>query len=268
MKMISRKFMFALAGFALISVVSCSKDDNNPNPGPEPIPTKKLVKIEEDGNSTTTFTYNTDGTFQKITTNENGEGNTMTFGYANAKLSTITNSDGSKISYVYENNKISKAEIFDETNKKVSYNEFAYANGKVASVTVKMNISEEGEPQFMAWMKTEFTYYANGDTKDMTIYMFDPVTNQMEKTQRRSFEQYDTKTNPLAQLGEFSTVFLMDMSARNPLLEKAFDGDGQLVETVTNEYTYDAQGYPVQVKVTTTPANGTPEISNLKYFYN
>lgn len=268
MKMISRRFFFALAGFALFATVGCSKDDNNnPNPGPGPVPTKKLVKIEE-GSSTTTLSYNADGTFQKITTDEDGEGNTMTFGYANSKLATITNSDGSKISYVYENNKIVKAEIIDEANHPVSYNEFAYANGKVASVTVKMNISEEGEPQYMTWMKTEFTYYTNGDTKDMTIYMFDPMSNQLEKTQRRSFEQYDSKTNPLSQMGEFSNVFLMDMSARNPLLEKAFDGDGQLVETVANEYTYDAQGYPVQVKVTTTPANGTPEISTIKYFYN
>jgi YD repeat-containing protein len=57
------------------------------------------------------------------------------------------------------------------------------------------------------------------------------------------------------------------MSARNPLLEKSFNENGILVETVTHEYTYDASGYPVQVKSTTTPATGSASVTTSKYFY-
>ena len=267
MKFFFGKHMFAIAALSSMFVMSCSKNDSNPGPGPTP--TKKLVKIEEDDNSTTTFSYNTDGTFQKIiTADADGEGNTMTFGYAASKLSTITNSNGSKITYTYQGDKISKADIVDAVNNQVSYNQFAYQDGKVLSVTMNVNIAEEGDPEFVEYMKTAFTYYGNGDTKDMTISILNPLTNQLEISEKRTYEQYDTKTNPLAQLGEFSRVFLMDMSARNPLVEKSFDENGLLMETVTHEYTYDASGYPLQVKSTTTPSTGSATVTTSKYFYN
>lgn len=267
MKFLFGKQVFAIAALSSMVVMSCSKNDSIPGPGPTP--SKKLVKIEEDDNSTTTFSYNNDGTFQKITTSDaDGDGNTMSFAYTGSKLSTITNADGSKISYTYQGDKISKADILDDANNQVSYNEFTYQDGKVSSVTMYANVAEEGDPEFIEYMKTAFTYYGNGDTKDMSISIINPLTNEMELAEKRTYEQYDTKTNPLAQLGEFSRVFLMDMSARNPLVEKSFNGDGILTETVTHEYTYDAAGYPLQVKSTTTPSTGSASVATLKYFYN
>lgn len=267
MKFLFGKQVFAIAALSSMVIMSCSKDDSNPGPGSTP--TKKLVKIEEDDNSTTTFTYNTDGSFQKITTADaDGEGNTMTFGYAASKLSTITNSDGSKISYTYQGDNITRADIVDGANNQVSNSQFAYQNGKVTSVTMNVNIAEDGDPEFVEYMKTAFTYYGNGDTKDMTISILNPLTNQLEISEKRTYEQYDTKTNPLAQLGEFSKVFFMDMSARNPLVEKSYDENGLLSETVTHEYTYDSAGYPVQVKSTTTPSTGSASVATAKYFYN
>jgi YD repeat-containing protein len=267
MKFLFSKQVFAIAALSSMVVMSCSKNDSTPGPGSTP--SKKLVKIEEDDNSTTTFSYNNDGTFQKITTADaDGDGNTMTFAYTGSKLSTITNADGSKISYTYQGDKISKADILDDANNHVSYNEFTYQDGKVSSVTMYANVAEEGDPEFIEYMKTIFTYYGNGDTKDMSISIINPLTNEMELAEKRTYEQYDTKTNPLAQLGEFSRVFLMDMSARNPLVEKSFNGDGILTETVTHEYTYDAAGYPLQVKSTTTPSTGSATVATLKYFYN
>ena len=267
MKFLFGKQVFAIAALSSMVIMSCSKDDSNPGPGSTP--TKKLVKIEEDDNSTTTFTYNTDGSFQKITTADaDGEGNTMTFGYAASKLSTITSSDGSKISYTYQGDNITRADIVDGANNQVSNSQFAYQNGKVTSVTMNVNIAEDGDPEFVEYMKTAFTYYGNGDTKDMTISILNPLTNQLEISEKRTYEQYDTKTNPLAQLGEFSKVFFMDMSARNPLVEKSYDENGLLSETVTHEYTYDSAGYPVQVKSTTTPSTGSASVATAKYFYN
>lgn len=267
MNFIFSKQWFAIVALSSMILTACSKDDSNPGPGQTPA--KKIVKIEEDDNTTTTFFYNTDGSFQKITlTDPDGENNTMTFAYTGNKLSTITNSDGSKIKYTYDGDKISKADILDEANRQVSYNQFAYQNGKVVSVTVNANTAEEGDPEYIEYLKTQFTYYANGDTKDMTTSIFNPLTSQLEVAEKKTYEQYDTKTNPLAQLGEFSKVFLMDMSARNPLVEKSFDENGLLTETVTYQYTYDAAGYPVQIKSTTTPSTGSATVSTVKYFYN
>jgi len=266
MKFIFGKQAFAIVALSSMVMMSCNKDDSNPGPGST---TKKIVKIEEDDNSTTSFTYNTDGSFQKITTAAaDGEETTMTFAYSGSKLSTITNSDGSKISYVYQGDKISQADIFDEANHQVSKNVFAYQDGKVTSVTVNANIAEAGDPEYVEYIKTAFTYYGNGDTKDVTTSIFNPLTNQMEVSEKRTYEQYDNKTNPLAQLGEFSRVFLMDMSVRNPLVEKSYNENGQLTETVTYEYTYDEAGYPVQIKSTTTPSTGSASVSTIKYYYN
>lgn len=266
MKLFSSKSLFALLTFAVVGVTSCSKNDSTP--GPNPTPSKRLARIEESDNSITTFSYNADGTFQKIqTSGGDGDNNTMTFAYANNKVASITNSDGSKISYVSEGGKIIRAEIYNGANTQVSHNDFSYQNGKITSVSVFVS-NEEEDPEFINYMKTDFTYYGNGDTKEMTVSILNPMTGELELSQKRSFEQYDTKTNPLAQLGDFSSVFLMDMSARNVLLEKSFDAEGALQETVENQYTYDAAGYPVQVSVKTTPAGGTPETSTMKFFYN
>jgi len=261
--------------------VACKKDGTgpNPNPGPGPDPnpgtqTKHLIKVEEDANTYTTFQYNADGTFQKITSVEDGENGpsqtVMTFTYNSAKkISEINNQDGSKIKYTYANNVVAKSEVVDAQNNVVAYNEYAYQNGKVSSVTLNSGIEDEnGQVNYVAWMKTEYTYYTNGDVKENTVWTINPLTMSLEKTQVRKYEQYDTKVNPLSQLGEFSQAFLMDLSARNPLLEKAYDGAGSLQETVTYEYTYDNQGYVTAVKTTTTPVNGTAEVSNMKYFYN
>ena len=111
------------------------------------------MKIEESDNSSTSFTYNSDGSFQKITSlDADGERNTMTFAYASGKLSTITNADGSKISYVYQGERIGKAEVFDESGEQVTYSEFTYQDGKVSSVTMNVRADEQGSTDYIAYM--------------------------------------------------------------------------------------------------------------------
>jgi hypothetical protein len=270
--------MYSLFGAAIVLSVACKKDkDNNDggNGGPDPIgSTKKLVKIEEDADNYSTFEYNADGTCKKITfvsvDDEEETTSTMSLVYnSNKKIDEAVYGDGSKIKYIYEGNSVKRSEVFNADNEKQSYTEFTYQGGKLASNTVYTGIEDDnGQINFIAWMKTEFTYHSNGDVKETTLYMANPMTQQLEKTQVRRYEQYDSKVNPLSKLGDFSASFLGEVSSRNPLVEKVFDKNNNLEETVTNEYTYDSDGYPITCKSTTTVVGEPADVTTTKFFYN
>jgi hypothetical protein len=273
---ISRKLMYSLFGAAIVLSVACKKDKNDDggNGGPDPLPNaKKLVKIEEDANNYSTFEYNADGTTKKVTyvSIENGEPeeNEMNFVYTDKKLQEAVYADGSKIKYVYEGSQVKRSESYSPDAEKLAYTEFTYSNGKVSSNTVYTGIEDDnGEIVFVAWMKTEYAYHSNGDIKETTLHMANPMTQQLEKSQVRRYEQYDSKVNPFASLGAFSSLFLVEVSARNPLVEKVYDANNNLQETIQNEYTYDNDGYPTQCKTTTTAVGEPADVSTTKFFYN
>ena len=154
-------------------------------------------------------------------------------------------------------------------NELTGFNEYSYQGGKLAMITAMyLTEDEEGEPINMPFMKTEFTYLGSGDIKEVTVSLFNPMTELFEIASVRKFEQYDNKPNPLSQLSFLNMGYFANLSNRNPLVEKAYDGEGNLEETIQNVYTYDAQGFPLTCKTTTTPAGGTAEVTNMKYHYN
>jgi len=267
----SQKFMYATIALGLLFSTACKKDSNGNGPVIDPV-AKKLVKIEEDANNYISLEYNANGTVKKLTTVENEEGQqsstSLQVSYNDNKtVKEVTTDEGAVIKYTYANNQLSKTEIHSE-NQIVGVTEFTYQGGKIASTTAfVLSEDEEGEPINQPYMKTEYVYAGN-DLKEVKISLFNAFEDKFELASVRRYEQYDTKSNPLAQLSFLNMGFFGNLSAKNVLLEKAFDGEGNLEETIQNVYTYDAQGYPTTCKTTTTPAGGTAEIENVKYHYN
>lgn len=251
---------------ASIAFTSCKKDKGNPT-DPDPVgQTKKLSRIEENGQLTASFTYNADGTLKTLYT-VFGSAVTFEFNYdAQKKVSQVTSTEGGLYKYIYENGLLARVDNLIDTQK-IAENVFQYENGKVKSNTLyTINTDENGFVTKIATFKTVYFYNGGGSVQKVSTYVLSGA-GQLELDHDYVYDQYDSKKNPLAVMGDFSqAVLYQPVSANNPLTEKWVNANGSIDETTVNEYTYNADGYPATVKSTTT-TNGTPTVRTSKLFY-
>lgn len=269
-RIISRQILMSAVTLGLL-FSSCKKDKDGDSTDPIVNPgAKKLVKIEEAADTYSTFEYNTDGTVKKMTSFDDGEKDTeMQLSYnANKTVKEADLGEGAKMKFAYTGNQLTRSEIYDN-DILVSYTANSFQGGKMGeSISYYVMEGEDGEPIEQPFSKTTYTYHSNGDVKEVRITLFNFITEEFELESVHKFEQYDSKINPLAQFSFLNFGFFANFSDRNALVEKVYDAHGNLQETIQNEFTYDAQGYPLTSKTTTTPQGGTAEITTSKFFYN
>lgn len=261
------KFSLVLA-IASIAFTSCKKDKSGPSNPPEQI--KKLTRVEENGQTTATIEYNTDGTVKKFFTDFGILGaTTFTLTYnAQKKVSEITSGDGFKSVLRYENGNLVWAENYED-GEKVGENSFQYENGRIKSNMYLTAFPQGGghviyRPTFQA----VYTYNANGSLQKVSNYVKAAAGDLLVLENEYAFQQYDTKKNPLTVVSEFSQIMLyMPVPANNPLIEKVYNANGAVEETTANVYTYDASGYPLTLKSTVTAPGQTPTVRNVKFIY-
>jgi hypothetical protein len=259
---------FALVLLAAgVALTSCKKDKSKPT---DPTTaTKKITRIEENGNTSATFTYNADGTVKTVSMNDNGTSTVFTFSYtAEKKPSEVVNTDGLKAKYIYEGAGLKMIENYDE-NQKVSENHFTYENGRVKSNTLFLGFpTGGGNITYTPVHRNIYQYSATGALEKVSTYELDDQGNQLILAQEYVYAQYDVKKNPLTVLSDFSAViFQQPVHSNNPVVEKMLSETGAVVETTNNVYTYDASGYPVTCTSTSTFVGGQPTVTNLKFFY-
>jgi antitoxin component YwqK of YwqJK toxin-antitoxin module len=261
------KFSLVLA-IASIAFTSCKKDKSGPdNP---PVQTKKLTRVEENGQTTATIEYNTDGTVKKFFTDFGIFGAvTFTFTYnAQKKVSEITSSEGFRSVFRYENGKLAWAENYED-GEKVGENNFQYENGRVKSNMYLTAYPQGGghviyRPTFQA----VYNYNANGTLQKISNFVKADAGDQLVLDNEYVYQQYDTKKNPLTVISEFSQIMMyLPVSENNPLIEKFYNANGSVEETTENVYTYDAAGYPLTLKSTATTPGQTPSVRNVKFIY-
>src|SRR5262245_27099689 len=102
---------------AIVLAISCRKDKSVDNP---PVSNnKKLVRVQE-GPDYSTFSYNADGTLNKVTAVldfGNGPQTFITnFTYTGKKLNEVSN-EGGKVKYFYDGDVLTKTESQDETGE-------------------------------------------------------------------------------------------------------------------------------------------------------
>ncbi|HEY0677124.1 MAG TPA: hypothetical protein VGD17_02515 [Chitinophagaceae bacterium] len=257
-----------LLAIAAIAFVSCKKDKSGPgNPGNQ---TKKISRIEENGSTTASFEYNTDGTLKKVSTKFDGPQTAVfSFTYDNQKRPIEVASDqGFKSKYVYVNNVLKLTENFEGATK-VSENNFAYENGKLKSNTVFTAVPQPGgNTEYHPTYRAVYHYYPTGAVQKVSTYILNPLSGELELMFEYVYQQYDDKKNPLAVMSDFSQVIMFHpIHVNNPLIEKLYGANGIVDETTQNVYTYDAAGYPLTCKSTVTPTGGTPLVKDIKYIY-
>lgn len=252
---------------ASIAVAGCKKDKG---PQTQPVEqTKKISRVEENGQTTATFQYNTDGSVKTITMDIGIlDPVTFTFSYnAQKKVDEINTGGGDKVKFIYQGGILVWAENY-EAGQKVSENNFTYENGKMKSNTLLTGFPQGGGTIiYRPTYRAVYHYAANGNVQKVSTYVLDD-NDQLVLENETAYQQYDAKKNPLAQIAEFSqAVLYQPVSVNNPVIEKWLSDNGAVLETTDNVYTYDAAGYPTTLKSTTTVPGQTPTVRNVKFFY-
>lgn len=253
---------------ASIALVSCKK--NKSNPGPDPVTqSKKITRIEENGQTSATFTYNANGSLKAVSMSDNGANTVFTFSYnAQNKPSEVVNTDGLKAKYIYENGGLKMIENYED-NQKISENHFTFENNRVKSNTLFIGFpGGGGNVTYLPMQRSIYHYSAAGALEKVSTYEADDVDGTLKLTQEYVYTAYDAKKNPLTVFSDFSAViFQQPVHTNNPVQEKILSETGAVVETTNNVYTYDAAGYPLTCTSTSTFTGGQPTVTNLKYFY-
>lgn len=247
---------------ASVAIASCKKDK-----GPQPAEqTRKISRVEENGQTNAAFQYNADGTVKSLTVNQ---GIPVTFNFlynAQKKVTEVNTADGFKSTFVYEGGVLKLTENFED-GEKVSENNFVFENGRIKSNTLFTGFPQGNGTVYRPTYRRVFHYNANGNVQKVSIYALDD-DEQLSLESEFVYPQYDNKKNPLTGIAEFSQAVLYEaISVNNPLSEKWQSPTGTVLESSQNEYTYDAAGYPVTLKVTTTPQGGAATVRNVKFFY-
>jgi hypothetical protein len=267
MKLAMISKMSLILAVASIAFVSCKKDKGS---GPNPAPvTKKVSRIEENGQTTATFQYNTDGALKTIMMDLGLFGaTTFNISYtAQKKISEIVTSEGDKAKFIYESGNLQWVEHYED-NQKVSESHFTYLNGKMTSNTLFTGFPDgNGNITYRPTFKTEYHYATTGGLQRVSTYQLND-NNQLALEYEYVYPQYDNKTNPLTVINEFSQVMLYQpIPVNNPIVEKLLAPNGSVSETTENAYTYDAAGYPSTLTSTVTAPGQTPTVRTVKFFY-
>ena len=250
---------------ASIAVAGCKKDK-----GPKPVEqTKKISRVEENGQTTASFQYNTDGSVKTLTMDLGIlDPTTFTFSYnAQNKISEVSMGGGDKVKFIYQGGSLVWAENY-EAGEKVSENNFQYENGRMKSNTLLTGFPQgDGSIIYRPTYRAIYHYAANGNVQKVSTYALDD-NDQLVLENETAYQQYDSKKNPLTAIAEFSQVMMYQpVSVNNPVIEKWLSDNGSVLETTENVYTYDAAGYPTTLRSTTTVPGQTPTVRNVKFFY-
>jgi hypothetical protein len=259
---------------ALYITMGCKKTTSgNSEPIPEPVPhAKRLVKIEEGVKDSTTFEYNTDGTLRKVNAVYHAGSNIETFSWtisynAGKKVKEMVSDRGTTIGFFYKNGLLDIKE--NKTNGILNHTQtFTYEKGRLSKLATWVPKSAGIE----VIKEITYTYYTNhpGNVKEAFHRELNPATGHLQNSIMEKAETYDNKINPYSLLGDFGFGFFHNINTRNPVDEVIYDyrnGDYYVARNTTNNYSYDAEGYPVTNRQTIALAGQQPATTVIKYTY-
>ena len=243
-----KKLILIAAVLSALATTSCKKDKDDDNGGGGNNPATKLIK--------------------KMTKVENGVTTVYNFAYDNAKRLigfASTNGDESTVFSYDAAGNLTKVESIEEEFKNIYT--YTYTNGVPATGTFKSWQLAGSEPDEMI-EDDELTYtVANNQVTKIKLYMkqvdeelnMDLAYNNgnLSKVETaagsaipyKATFTFGTKKSPFPQVSKYildQAGFSLFFSSKNELITSAYDFPGtQMDYTITQQYTYDASGYPL-----------------------
>ncbi|HEX2608743.1 MAG TPA: hypothetical protein VHK91_15275 [Flavisolibacter sp.] len=240
-----KKFVFAAAALAALTFTSCKKDDDkNPGGGGSVPPPSKLLK--------------------KVTQVEDGVTTIYTLTYdANKRLTAYKSNDNTEqVLFTYDNDgNITKVEQQDAEFKNIYT--YSYTAGVPVTGTLKSWQKHAGEPDEL--IEDDILTYTVANQQVTNIHLNMTMDGE-EADFKMSYTNgnlskveipgsdlytatfvYGTRRSPFPQLSKYvldQAGFSLQFSAKNELLSATYDfPNTTLDKTITNTYTYDADGY-------------------------
>lgn len=259
---------------------SCSKEDSYPSlPGG-----KKLVRsvaTSEGGTTTTTYAYTSDGKLDAIATSGTSAG-IPTDSYSRyyrdgagriIKIATkVPVSSGSDMDTVYKFVHYPDASTFnyDYTVQEFTIQGFGFTDSTVYTFNGSGQVTESYTYQKSGFfddqeIKMVYTYDGAGNLSRLDGYNNASGPLQLSNT----FEiTYDDKTNPLSLDPQITLITgaAPGSSGNNPILVKFTDVNNPDAQTITNTYTYNADGLP-ETMVSGDLFDGVTTVTTTTFYY-
>lgn len=234
------RYTYISVAIILILLASCKKPTNQPQRI-----SKLVTKISSSPTDFRSFTYDAN----KLLTNHtlqfiNGNGTSLmsvNYFYTDGIISTAS-SQGGSVFYETEGKEVKLVRSFRPMGSEISTLYYTYnSKGQLTEWREKFGQPEIDQPKES---KQSFEYYADGNLKRMMYYL--KMTNDGAFTLSGStlYDQYDQFKNP--EISFLGTVYLPSVvfQKNNAGRMRHYAANGDLYQTSTFEYTYDADGYP------------------------
>jgi hypothetical protein len=235
---------------------------------PEPVPVPgKLAKLEYTNGYDSLF-YNSDGAISRIKNYYTMPGpytEIFSFEYNSDKtVSRITDNNGESYEYRYSGGQLVAVMHYVKAVKQ-DYRMYDYENGRLSSVEEYYQVDpSSGGHEFTAERK--FFYHPDGNLKQEVNYSFDPQTHAPIRDFTIEHLDYDSKFNPIDNMGRFLYLAFVQMSKNNSRKMTAKNELSGAFTEFNYEYTYDAAANPLTRKMTYT-SNGQPVTELITYHY-
>jgi hypothetical protein len=257
----------------LLLTVGCKKHVETHNV-PTPVPAgKKLVSIQEGPEDLINFTYNANGTLKKVSAvyaSLGLEPFALTFTYnANNQINEMINAKGERTRYAYENGVLQKTEKKNGAGIITWIRTFQYKNNTLVKLVELLPFADNNGSRLVPVYEIHYSYYTvhAHDVREAVHFELNSTTGKMEKSLIYKFDSYDNKLNPYTLLGDFATAFFRHAGISNAENEMMYDKNYILEGTNENQYTYDADGYPVSLSQKVTRA-GVTSVKTFNYSYS
>lgn len=265
-----KKAFATLFALVLITIVfvSCQKDPDSSPPDTQPLKTVKKV-----AGSVTDFIqyeYNAKGHVSRYVSQWRDAAGTIlrqnnVFDYnASNQLVKWTSEAGTGF-YAYQNGRLSQSEHFAANGKKIATLHYAF-NASNRLITVIETIANP-LPNGPQHTKISYQYYPNGNLSRMDFAYRNEPTDPFTLHFIKKFVEYDDKKNPEPDgvLGSFLPG--ISLLYNNPVRIENVSPNGVLQGYNRYEYTYNAEGLPVQRKqfIATNNVEAVPLLFTYEY---
>lgn len=234
------RYSFMGFGIIVMLLASCKKTVTEPQQA-----IKQVTKISSSPTDFRSFTYDAN----KLLTNHtiqfiNGNGTSVmsvNYSYVDGVINTA-GSPGGSVFYETEGKQVKVVRSFRPMGSEISVIHYSYnSKGQLIEWIEKFSQPENDQPKES---KQAFEYYADGNVKRMMYYLKMTNDGPFVLSGSTVYDQYDRFKNP--EISFPGTVYLPSVvfQKNNAQRIRHYAANGAIYQTLTFEYTYDADGYP------------------------
>lgn len=235
------RYTLAITSLIILVISSCKK----PTDGPQ-LPLRKVTKISSTPTDFRSFTYDENKRLTNHTIQfNNGAGFTIMsvdYSYVGNVIHSASSPGGSVV-YETEGQRVKAVRSFRPNGTPLAVINYTYnSRGQLTEWKEAFNQPAVDQPKET---KQLFEYYADGNVKQMKYYVKVTTDGEFVLNGITIYDQYDRFKNPEVAFPGAVYLPAIVFQKNNVGRIRNYAATGELYQTSTFQYTYDAEGYPV-----------------------